>query len=70
MKEFNAVALFRLSVLVPLVSRDHLERGELQTIIRQLASKEYAIPGSDRRLLGEKPLRLGIMPGVHMASKA
>lgn len=56
MKEFNAVALFRLSVLVPLVSRDHLERGELQTIIRQLASKEYAIPGSDRRLLGEKTI--------------
>jgi hypothetical protein len=48
MKEFNAVALFRLSVLGPLVSRDHLERGELQTIIRQLASKEYAIPGSDQ----------------------
>jgi putative transposase len=56
MKEFNAVALFRLSVLGPLVSRDHLERGELQTIIRQLASKEYAIPGSDRRFLGEKTI--------------
>jgi putative transposase len=40
----------------PLVSRDHLERGELQTIIRQLASKEYAIPGSDRRFLGEKTI--------------
>jgi hypothetical protein len=56
MKEFNAVALFRLSVLGPLVSRDHLQRGELQTIIRQLASKEYAIPGSDRRFLGEKTI--------------
>jgi len=56
MKEFNALALFRLSVLGPLVSRDHLERGELQTIIGQLASKEYAIPGSDRRFLGEKTI--------------
>jgi hypothetical protein len=37
MKEFNAVALFRLSVLGPLVSRDHLERGELQTIILKRA---------------------------------
>jgi putative transposase len=56
MKEFNAVALFRLSVLGPLVSRDQLERGELQTLIRQLASKEYAIPGSNRRFLGEKTI--------------
>jgi putative transposase len=56
MKEFNAIALFRLSVLGPLVSRERLERGELQTIIRGLASKEYAIPGSDRRFLGEKTI--------------
>jgi transposase len=56
MKEFNTIALFRLSVLGPLVSRERLERGELQTIIRNLASKEYAIPGSDRRFLGEKTI--------------
>jgi len=56
MKEFNTIALFRLSVLGPLASRERLERGELQTIIRGLASKEYAIPGSDRRLLGEKTI--------------
>ncbi len=56
MKEFNTIALFRLSVLGPLVSRERLERGELQTIIRGLASKEYAIPGSDRRFLGEKTI--------------
>jgi len=56
MKEFNAVALFRLSVLGPLVSIDHLERGELQTIIRGLAQKEYSIPGSKRRTLGEKTI--------------
>ena len=27
MKEFNTIALFRLSVLGPLVSRERLERG-------------------------------------------
>ncbi|MDD2762253.1 MAG: hypothetical protein PHH11_18395, partial [Methylomonas sp.] len=56
MKEFNAMALFRLSVLGPLVSRDDLQHGELQNIIRQLAQKEYAIPGSNRRFLGEKTI--------------
>ena len=54
MKEFNATALFRLSVLGPLVSRDDLERGDLQKIIRELAQKEYAIPGSNRRFLRRK----------------
>ena len=57
MNEINAVALFRLSVLGPLVSPEQLQRGELQTIIRQLAQREYAIPESDRRLLGEKTIQ-------------
>lgn len=56
MKEFNAIALFRLSVLGPLVSRERLARGELQTLIRELAGKEYAIPHSNRRFLGEKTI--------------
>jgi transposase InsO family protein len=56
MKAVDPVALFRLSVLGPLVSRDRLERGELQQIIRELALREYAIPGSRRRLIGEKTL--------------
>jgi transposase InsO family protein len=56
MKEFNTIALFRLSVLGPLVSRECLARGELQKIIRDLASKEYAIPGSSRCFLGEKTI--------------
>lgn len=56
MKEFNAIALFRLSVLGPLVSRERLARGELQSLIRELASKEYAIPGSNRRFLSEKTI--------------
>lgn len=56
MKAVDPVALFRLSVLGPLVSRERLERGELQQIIRELALREYAIPGSRRRLIGEKTL--------------
>jgi transposase InsO family protein len=56
MKAVDPVALFRLSVLGPLVSRDRLERGELQQIIRALARRDYAIPGSRRRLIGEKTI--------------
>ena len=57
MKDIDPVALFRLSVLGPLISRASLERGELQTVIRELAQKEYAIPGSRRRHLGEKTIQ-------------
>jgi len=57
MKEIDPVALFRLSVLGPIVSRERLLRGELQQLIRELAQREYAIPGSQRRLLGEKTIQ-------------
>ncbi len=53
MKEIDPKALFRLSVLGPLVSRERLARGELQQLIRELAQREYTIPGSRRRHLGE-----------------
>jgi transposase InsO family protein len=56
MKEINPIALFRLSVLGPLVSRDRLHRGELQQIIRELAQREYAIPNSHRQQIGEKTI--------------
>ena len=56
MKEIDPKALFRLSVLGPLVSRERLERGELQQIVRDLAQREYAIPGSRRHYLGEKTI--------------
>jgi putative transposase len=56
MKVVDPVALFRLSVLGPLVSRERLERGELQQIIRELAQRDYAIPGSRRCLVGEKTI--------------
>lgn len=61
MAQFNppsasAVALFRLSLLGPLVSRATLGRGELAQIINNLAQREYAIPGSRRRCVGKKTI--------------
>jgi putative transposase len=56
MNDLHPVALFRLSVLGPLVSRDRLERGELKRLIRELASRDYDIPGSARRDIGEKTI--------------
>jgi len=56
MNDLHPVALFRLSVLGPLVSRDRLERGELKRLIRELASRDYDIPGSQRRGIGEKTI--------------
>lgn len=44
MKELDPVALFRLSVLGPLVSRQSLSRGELKAMLAELASKDYDIP--------------------------
>ena len=57
MNPIDPKALFRLSVLGPLISRERLQRGELQQIVRELASREYAIPGSRRRHLGEKTIQ-------------
>lgn len=57
MKEVDPLALFRLSVLGPLVSREQLAHGELQQLIRELSSREYAIPHSQRRHVGEKTIQ-------------
>ncbi len=56
MKEIHPVALFRLSVLGPLISRDRLEIGELQRVLIELSHKDYAIPGTDRCRVGVKTL--------------
>ncbi len=56
MKPIHPLALFRLSVLGPLVSRDHLAQGELKTILRDLASKTYDIPDSQRFCLSTKTI--------------
>jgi transposase InsO family protein len=57
MKQIDKTALFRLSVIGQLVSREQLQRGELQQIIRELAQRDYAIPGSRRTQLGEKTIQ-------------
>ena len=57
MNEIDPKALFRLSVLGPMVSRERLDHGELQRLIRELAQREYAIPGSERRRIGEKTIQ-------------
>ena len=57
MKDIDPKALFRLSVLGPLVSREQLAHGELQQVIRELSAREYAIPGTQRRHLGEKTIQ-------------
>jgi putative transposase len=56
MNPIDPKALFRLSVLGPLVSRERLERGELKRIVAELAQREYAIPGTRRRHLGAKTI--------------
>ncbi|WP_157663962.1 helix-turn-helix domain-containing protein, partial [Burkholderia ubonensis] len=57
MRDIDPMALFRLSVLGPIVSRERLERGELLQLLRQLARQEYAIPGSRRRHISERTLQ-------------
>lgn len=44
----SEVALFRLSVLGPLASRQKLEHGELKSIVQELAQGAYRIPHSKR----------------------
>ena len=56
MKSIHPVALFRLSVLGQLVSRQNLARGELKAIVKELALKRYDIPGSRHTLLSEKTI--------------
>ena len=56
MTKIHPMALFRLTVLGPLASRDGLERGELKQILQTLAAKTYDIPGSKRCQLSEKTI--------------
>ena len=70
MQAIDPLALFRLSVLGPLVSREPLAHGELQSVLRnwRRGSTPYPVPtgaGSAR-----KPSRPGITPGGGTASRA
>ena len=59
MTKIHPMALFRLTVLGPLASRDRLDRGELKQILQTLAEKTYEIPGSKRCTLSEKTIENG-----------
>lgn len=56
MKVIHPVALFRSTVLGPLISRDRLERGDLKSTLKELASHSYHIPGSRNHHLSEKTI--------------
>ncbi|NNJ84028.1 MAG: DDE-type integrase/transposase/recombinase [Gammaproteobacteria bacterium] len=56
MKDLNPTALFRLSVLGALVSRERLDRGELKSELERLAARDYDIPGSSKTLLSAKTI--------------
>jgi len=56
MKTIHPVALFRYSVLGPLVSRADLQRGELKATLHELATRHYDIPGSRNSRLSEKTI--------------
>lgn len=56
MKQIHPHALFRLSVLGPLASRDRLEQGDLKALLRDLSTRSYAIPNSKRVFLSDKTI--------------
>ncbi|MDP3706348.1 MAG: hypothetical protein Q8R24_10670 [Legionellaceae bacterium] len=44
----HPVAIFRVMLLGPLISREKLSRGELKILIHDIASRTYSIPDSKR----------------------
>lgn len=56
MNDIHPVALFRYSVLGPLISRGDLQRGDLKRTLRELAARAYDIPGSRNSHLSEKTI--------------
>lgn len=56
MKAIHPIALFRLSVLGPLASREYFERGKLKAMISELAQQRYDIPNSRQSYVSEKTI--------------
>ena len=52
----DAMALFRLSILGPLASRERFESGELKTLINTLSQQTYRLPSGDAVQFGEKTI--------------
>jgi len=56
MNPIHPVALFRLSVLGPLISVKCLAHGELKAVTRELAEKHYDVPRSMHTRLSAKTI--------------
>ncbi len=56
MKKEEQTAIFRHGILGPLVSQIKIERGELKSLIREAADRDYDIPGSRRSRIAEKTI--------------
>lgn len=52
----DTTALFRLSILGPLASRERFESGELKLLLSQLSQQTYMIPGGEAVQFGEKTI--------------
>ena len=55
-KQLNPMALFRLTVIGPLVSRDRLAKGELKSLIRMIAKQTYQIPNKKQNQISAKTI--------------
>ena len=55
-QQLHPMALFRLSVLGPLASRQSLSRGEIKTLVHQLAAQAYLIPHSHHTHVSPKTI--------------
>ena len=56
MNKINPIAMFRMTVLGPLISRDKLEPGELNKILTELSSKTYDIPNSKNKYISKRTI--------------
>lgn len=55
-KPIHPIALFRLTVIGPLISRDKLRHGERRAIVKSLAEQSYKIPDSKRTHLSPQTI--------------
>lgn len=55
-KPIHPQALFRISVIGPLMSRADLEKGELKTLVQGLSKHAYEAPGGKRVLVSAKTI--------------
>ncbi len=56
MKKKEQITIFRYGVLGALLSRNHIERGELKKLIHEAANRDYDIPGSIHTRIAAKTI--------------